>query len=345
MKIASKILKLSGIFGMTVIITIGLSFSGFQLNTCVVKVYASESIALEPTIRIGNNAPMTRNEFLAWSNQRRIRHFSIDGRIYPACIFFDGNTGLSFDYGTSNERILTVLLHPGVASRSRRTDPQPLVAASVLSPASSQFNLTSITPANENKADTKDDFWAEIPSEVVEVMRSGATTRKMLEMFPDIDIQSLFEQEVIRIVNEIRADHGLLPLTYSPELARIARLRAQESLDYGYIRGHISQTTGLAHTDHARSMGLDVRYAGEIWAPGTGSGSMARGFTVNGSACPVNTWMASPDHRAFILSGLDGNDFGSDLVYIGAGFAFDHYPDSITRLGTWTLWQMVTPEG
>jgi uncharacterized protein YkwD len=58
------------------------------------------------------------------------------------------------------------------------------------------------------------------------------------------DIQAMFEQEVIRLVNEIRAEHGLPALILHPELANVARLRAEEMVEYN-VRGHISPTTGL----------------------------------------------------------------------------------------------------
>jgi hypothetical protein len=54
-------------------------------------------VEYEPTIRIGDNAPMTRDEFLAWSSNRGVRHIKIEGRIYPRCIFFRGNNTASLN--------------------------------------------------------------------------------------------------------------------------------------------------------------------------------------------------------------------------------------------------------
>jgi hypothetical protein len=64
------------------------------------------------TIRMGDNETMNRDEFTAWRNRRGIRHLNVDGRIYPACIFFNGANGQSFSYGELNNGILYVVLRP-----------------------------------------------------------------------------------------------------------------------------------------------------------------------------------------------------------------------------------------
>ena len=133
-------------------------------------------------------------------------------------------------------------------------------------------------------------------------------------------IQTMFELEVIRLVNEIRASYGLPALTLHPELARIARLRTEEKVKYD-VRGHLSPTTGLEHTAHARAMGLDVAIAGEN--------------SIRGSRTPqetIDVWMDSPGHRDFILSGHSTSRF-RERRYIGVGFSFGD------RTTAWTLWQ------
>jgi len=139
--------------------------------------------------------------------------------------------------------------------------------------------------------------------------------------FSHEDIQAMFEQEVIRLVNEIRRDYGLPLVALHPELAMIARLRAEEKVIYD-VMGHISPTTGLEHTAHARAMGLNVAYAGENAGRRAPNPQMA-----------VNAWMASTiGHREFILSGHHTSRF-SEMSYIGVGFSFDE------RITAWTLWQ------
>jgi uncharacterized protein YkwD len=134
------------------------------------------------------------------------------------------------------------------------------------------------------------------------------------------DIQSVFEQEVIRIVNEIRAEYGLQALAFHPELANVARLRTEEKV-YHNVRGHLSPATGLEHTEHARAMGLNLAFAGEN--------------AVRGPRTPqavVDAWLDSTVHRQFILSGHRTSPF-HDLGHIGVGFSFDE------RRTAWTLWQ------
>jgi len=149
------------------------------------------------------------------------------------------------------------------------------------------------------------------------------------------DIQAMFEAEAIRLVNGIRAEHGLPPLIHNPELARIARMRTDEIIEHRSF-GHISPVNGLEHTDYAREMGVNTSFAGENAA----FGHMTPQAAVNG-------WMVSTaGHREFILSGSAGNRFTGELRYIGVGFSFGDSDITFSN-GTsppgrtaWTLWQM-----
>jgi len=104
-------------------------------------------------------------------------------------------------------------------------------------------------------------------------------------------------------------------------LAEIARLRTEEKIIYN-VRGHLSPTTGLEHTAHARAMGLNVVYAGE--------NSIRAGRTPQEV---FDVWMDSSGHRQFILSGHSTSRFTMPLRYIGVGFSFSE------RTTAWTLWQ------
>ena len=136
------------------------------------------------------------------------------------------------------------------------------------------------------------------------------------------DIQTMFEQEVIRLVNEIRAEYGLAAISFHTELAEVARMRSDEMIYYD-VRGHISPTTGLSHTAHARAMGLNLAYAGE---------NMGR--RAPNPQAAVDAWMDSNGHRDFILSGHSTSQF-PQMNYIGVGFAFG----GDRNLTAWTLWQ------
>jgi uncharacterized protein YkwD len=77
-------------------------------------------------------------------------------------------------------------------------------------------------------------------------------------------------------------------------------------------------------------MGLDVSYAGENSA-----------LRLRTPQAVVDIWMSSTrGHLEFILSGLPGNAFGSNIIYIGVGFS--HCENSGVRTA-WTLWKSVEP--
>ena len=109
-----------------------------------------------------------------------------------------------------------------------------------------------------------------------------------------------YEQEVIRLVNEIRAQNGLSALTYNWELSRVARYKSQDMVDNRYF-SHTSPTYGTPF-QMIRSFGLSYRSAGENIAYGQRTPQAV-----------VNAWMNSSGHRANILS--------SSYTQIGVGYA------------------------
>ena len=114
-----------------------------------------------------------------------------------------------------------------------------------------------------------------------------------------------YEQEVIRLVNEIRVQNGLSALTYNWELSRVARYKSQDMVDNRYF-SHTSPTYGTPF-QMIRSFGLSYRSAGENIAYGQRTPQAV-----------VNAWMNSSCHRANILS--------SSYTQIGVGYvANGHY--------------------
>ena len=98
-----------------------------------------------------------------------------------------------------------------------------------------------------------------------------------------------YETEVIRLVNEIRAQYGLNGLTENWELSRVARYKSQDMHDRRYF-SHTSPTYGSPY-DMMTAFGLSWRSAGE---------NIAYGYRT--PAAVVNAWMNSSGHRANILS-------------------------------------------
>lgn len=100
---------------------------------------------------------------------------------------------------------------------------------------------------------------------------------------------SAYEAEVVRLVNEIRKENGLQPLTANWELSRVARYKSQDMKDKGYF-SHTSPTYGSPY-QMIRAFGLSFRTAGE---------NIAMGYSTPQAV--VNGWMNSSGHRANILN-------------------------------------------
>lgn len=111
-----------------------------------------------------------------------------------------------------------------------------------------------------------------------------------------------FEQEVIRLVNEIRVENGLRELTYDWELARVARYKSQDMKDNKYF-SHTSPVYGSPF-QMMKSFGIKYRSAGE---------NIAKGYATPQAV--VDGWMNSPGHRANILN--------SSFTHIGVGYVAD----------------------
>lgn len=114
-----------------------------------------------------------------------------------------------------------------------------------------------------------------------------------------------YEREVIRLVNEIRQQNGLKPLTENWELSRVARYKSQDMLDHRYF-SHTSPTYGSPF-QMLKAFGLSYRTAGE---------NIAKGYS--SLQAVVSGWMNSSGHRANILN--------ASYTQIGVGYvAQGHY--------------------
>ena len=123
---------------------------------------------------------------------------------------------------------------------------------------------------------------------------------------PEADASvTAFEQEVVRLVNEVRAQNGLSPLTANWELSRVARYKSQDMADNRYF-SHTSPTYGTPF-QMIKAFGLSFRTAGENIAYGQRTPQAV-----------MNGWMNSSGHRANILN--------ASYTQIGVGYVADgHY--------------------
>ncbi len=104
-----------------------------------------------------------------------------------------------------------------------------------------------------------------------------------------------FEQALLHRINDVRLEYGLAPLTLSQRLSAAALQHTEEMGDDGYF----------AHESVDRS---DFATRVRRWYPVIGRGFWAVGENLLwsapdvGPAGAVSIWLASPEHRANLLS-------------------------------------------
>ncbi len=98
------------------------------------------------------------------------------------------------------------------------------------------------------------------------------------------------EQQVISLINQIRAQHKLAPLTANTQLRNAARAHSRDMLQRSFF-DHNSPTESW-----------DARIARFLKAPLTGENIAMGSGSYAAPASIVKQWMASPPHRAMILT-------------------------------------------
>lgn len=93
--------------------------------------------------------------------------------------------------------------------------------------------------------------------------------------------------DLLRAMNATRADHGLAPLRADSTLARAARAHSVDMIQRGLF-GH------YGFLDRMQRFGVRGPYVGENVAWGVGDLATPAGI--------VRGWLASPSHRANLLS-------------------------------------------
>lgn len=104
----------------------------------------------------------------------------------------------------------------------------------------------------------------------------------------DMNVQE-FEDEVVRLVNEIRVKNGLNKLTADWELSRVARYKSRDMSENRYF-SHNSPIYGTPF-QMIKNFGISYRAAAENIAKGQSTPQAV-----------VNAWMNSSGHRANILN-------------------------------------------
>ncbi len=121
-----------------------------------------------------------------------------------------------------------------------------------------------------------------------------------------IDDANPIERSAFDKTNEVRAQSGLLPLLWSPELCRLARMHSEDMAQRGYFSHETPD--GLRLRDRAKTVGiLHFKLLAENIA-------YNQGYEDPG-AFAVERWMLSAGHRANILySGFQQSAIG---VFVG----------------------------
>ena len=99
----------------------------------------------------------------------------------------------------------------------------------------------------------------------------------------------LTAQEILDLVNRDRSSHGLATLTLNPTLNLAASEKASDMLTENYF-AHTSPS-GISPWHWFKTAGYNYSFAGENLAEGYADASVLE-----------KSWMASPSHRANILS-------------------------------------------
>jgi len=146
---------------------------------------------------------------------------------------------------------------------------------------------------SENAVITGGKNYAGLPAKVT-LDRSGITEAKLAKFRAN-------ENEVIRLVNEERVKNGLPVLAANSDLAKIARMKAQDMINNGYF-SHSSPIYGSPE-DMLKQYAPKVLFAGECIAGG------------NTPDYVFTAWMDSPPHKNILLK--------KSADCIGVGMATD----------------------
>jgi uncharacterized protein YkwD len=117
--------------------------------------------------------------------------------------------------------------------------------------------------------------------------RAGATVTPAKPLAPSGALATPDELAVVRVMNTVRASHGVRPLRVGRALTRAARSHSADMARRGYFDHG-------AFVRRLRVFGVRASFVGENLASGTQPLS---------AAAVVQMWLASPPHRQNLLDG------------------------------------------
>jgi uncharacterized protein YkwD len=231
------------ILAILLTVLVGGIFNGIG----AVEIFAADENP--PIIQMGNNAPMTRDEFMTWSSQRGIRFINIGEGIYPVGIFFNWANGQSYNYGELNNAILHVTLRANTIIKNRKLPNQAV--------SNEDSQQESGYPSSEviEDAPRQDPMEARSAITLPNRRLTESELEEWINEYNEMNGATVFELAVVAEVNRVREQHGLRPLVLDPSLMMSARLKTQEFGDLQYF-AHNSPVYG-SPTEAASMFGFD----------------------------------------------------------------------------------------
>lgn len=151
-----------------------------------------------------------------------------------------------------------------------------------------QNNNIGFVPKEDSKPIVVEDNKTNIPPEDSAAVPQGTTAPKTPAAKTNSSTLTASEQEMLKLLNDSRAQNKLSPLKVDMELTNVARIKAQDMIDNNYF-SHNSPKYGNPF-DMMKSFGVKYLQAGE---------NIAGNQSVQNAQ---NALMNSPGHRKNILS-------------------------------------------
>ena len=150
------------------------------------------------------------------------------------------------------------------------------------------------------------------PRRVTLELSSAGTTKTVAAIAPSFDDANAVERRAFEQTNVARAENGLQPLAWDPELCRMAREHSEKMATLGYFSHETPE--GLQLKERAREIGiLHFRVIGENIAYNKGYDDPG-GFA-------VERWLTSSGHRANMLyPGFQASAIGSYVAADGSTY-------------------------
>ncbi len=196
---------------------------------------------------------------------------------------------------------------PNTTRNSSISSVEPVIIQSSQT-TNTQPTIEFITTESETPVETK----AQVPVET-------ETPQNQPKPTPGIDPVTgmSFEERVVELTNQFRAENGLAPLTLNTQLTNAAERHSQDMAISDIGTGHVG-SDGSSVSDRARDAGYSSSFVGENFYSGPDTAEKA-----------VEGWKKSPGHRANMLK--------PEYTEIGVGYFYlENDTGSINRNHYWT---------